>query len=149
MRGCRLTRAIGVISLLTGLGLPRWQAAAQGVTDHWLGWYAGGTLGFSWTDVDIAIPPNTFSDTYEGVTGGIVGGHNSYLTDRYRVGLKTDLSFHDVMGDIALARHKVMLLGRIGPFPYSVHAALHRGRDFEWPVQGESLDIQHGPCAEL
>jgi opacity protein-like surface antigen len=116
MRGRGLTRTIGIISLLTGLTFPAAQAVAQGATDHWLGWYAGGALGISWTDVDIAIPPSTFSETYEGFTGGIVAGHNSYVTDRYLVGLEADLTFNDVMGGIALARHKVSLLGRIGRF---------------------------------
>ncbi len=116
MRGRSLTRAIGVISLLTVMALPGAQAVSQGATDHWLGWYAGGALGISWTDVDIAIPPNTFSETYEGFTGGVVGGHNSYVTDRHLVGVEADLTFNDVMGGIALARHKVSLLGRIGRF---------------------------------
>ncbi len=116
MWGHGLARAIGVVSLLTGSILLNTQAVAQGATDHWLGWYAGGTLGISWTDVDIAIPPSKTSETYEGFTGGIVAGNNFYVTDRHLVGLEADLTFNDVMGGIALARHKASLLARVGRF---------------------------------
>jgi opacity protein-like surface antigen len=116
MWGRGFTRMIGIVSLLAGSSLPGTQAVAQGATDHWLGWYAGGALGVSWTDVDIAIPPSKFSDTYTGFTGGIVAGYNAYVTDRHLVGLEADLTFNDVMGGFALSRHKVSLLGRVGRF---------------------------------
>jgi outer membrane immunogenic protein len=116
MWGRGFTRMIGIVSLLAGSSLPGTQAVAQGATDHWLGWYAGGTLGISWTDVDIAIPPSKFSDTYTGFTGGVVAGYNAYVTDRHLVGLEADLTFNDITGNIAMARHKASLLGRIGRF---------------------------------
>jgi len=116
MWGRGFTRMIGIVSLLAGSSLPGTQAVAQGATDHWLGWYAGGTLGISWTDVDLAIPPSKFSETYTGFTGGIVAGNNAYVTDRHLVGLEADLTFNDVTGGIALARHKVSLLARVGRF---------------------------------
>ena len=116
MWGRGFTRMIGIVSLLAGSSLPGTQAVAQDATDHWLGWYAGGALGVSWTDVDIAIPPSKFSDTYTGFTGGVVAGNNAYVTDRHLVGLEADLTFNDVMGGFTLARHKVSLLGRVGRF---------------------------------
>lgn len=116
MWGRGFTRMIGIVSLLAGSSLPGTQAVAQGATDHWLGWYAGGTLGISWTDVDIAIPPSKFSETYTGFTGGVVAGYNAYVTDRHLVGLEADLTFNDITGNIAMARHKASLLGRIGRF---------------------------------
>ena len=76
MRGRGFAQILGLVSLLTGSTLLGTQAAAQGATDHWLGWYAGGTFGISWTDVDIAIPPDSFSLNYDGFTGGIIAGNN-------------------------------------------------------------------------
>ena len=116
MWGRGFTRMIGIVSLLAGSSLPGTQAVAQGATDHWLGWYAGGTLGISWTDVDLAIPPSKFSETYTGFTGGIVAGNNAYVTDRHLVGLEADITFNDVMGGFTLTRHKVSLLARVGRF---------------------------------
>ena len=116
MWGRGFARTIGIVSLLAGSCLPGTQAVAQGATDHWLGWYAGGALGISWTDVDIANPPSKFSDTYTGFTGGVVAGYNAYVTDRHLVGLEADLTFNDITGNIAMARHKASLLGRIGRF---------------------------------
>jgi opacity protein-like surface antigen len=38
------------------------------------------------------------------------------VTDRHLVGLEADLTFNDITGNIAMARHKASLLGRIGRF---------------------------------
>lgn len=116
MRRRGFTCAHAIVSLLIGSGLAATSAHAQSANDHWLGWYAGGTLGISWTDVDIAIPPNSFSDTFSGFTGGVVAGNNSYVTDRHLVGLEADITFSDLMGGFTLARHKVSLLARVGRF---------------------------------
>ncbi len=116
MRGRGFARARAIVSLLIGSGLAVTSAQAQGATDQWLGWYAGGTAGISWTDVDIAIPPSTFSEIYTGFTGGVVGGNNVWVTDRHLVGLEADITFNDVMGGVVLARHKASLLVRVGRF---------------------------------
>ncbi len=116
MCGRGFTRARAIVSLLIGSGLAVTSAQAQGATDQWLGWYAGGTVGVAWTDVDIAIPPSAFSETYTGFTGGVIGGSNVWVTDRHLVGLEADITFNDVMGGVALARHKVSLLARVGRF---------------------------------
>ena len=116
MRGRGFTRAFAIVSLLIGSGLAATPAHAQGASDHWLGWYAGGTVGIAWTDVDVAMPPNKFSNTYSGVSGGVVAGKNLYVTDRHLAGLEADLTFADLTGGVTLARHKASLLGRVGWF---------------------------------
>lgn len=110
------TPAIRCIVLLSVLLLSGHAALAQGTTDHWLGWYGGGTVGIAWTDVDIRVPPDRFSDSYEGFTGGLIGGYNAYVTDRRLVGVEADITFSDVMGGFTLSRHKASLLARVGRF---------------------------------
>lgn len=110
------TSASRCIVLLSALLLSGHAVLAQGSTDHWLGWYGGGTVGIAWTDVDIHIPPDRFSDSYEGFTGGLIGGYNGYVTDRRLVGVEADITFSDVMGGFTLSRHKASLLARAGWF---------------------------------
>jgi len=89
-------------------------AYAQEQTPSWQGWYVGGIVGGAWTDVDIAIPPSTFSERYNGIAGGALAGYNFSITDTIIAGLETDITFADLVSDISLARHKVSFLGRLG-----------------------------------
>ncbi len=111
----RTSGFLGILVLFAALAGGR--ANAQQPLPDWEGWYAGGLLGYAWTHVNIAMPPVSSSDTYEGVTGGIMGGFNAQLSDTTIVGFEADITFADLMGGMSLARHKVSLVGRVGYLP--------------------------------
>lgn len=109
-------RRFGLLAGALGLALSAQPALSQDAPPPWGGWYGGALLGISWTNADIAIPPNNFSDTYTGIVGGLVGGNNFFVTDNNLIGFEADILLNDVAGDISLARHRVSLVGRIGQF---------------------------------
>ncbi len=101
-------------ALVVGLTLTSTAVKAQVLPTQWQGWYAGGILGFAWTDVDLGIASEKSSDSYNSVTGGVLGGYNFQLSDTIIFGLESDITFADLSGSVSLARHKVSFLGRIG-----------------------------------
>lgn len=94
--------------------LPMADAAAQEAPPRWQGFYAGGVLGYSWTDVDIAAPPEFFSSSYGGVSGGPLAGWNQLLPNSLLVGLEAEIVFADLLDDRSTSRYKASLVGRIG-----------------------------------
>lgn len=111
-----LTRTYGKLgaALVLAGGLAASPVAAQQNQPGWQGWYAAALLGYAWTDIAFAIPPNNFSETLNGFTGGVAGGANAHVSEDVIIGFEADITFGDVMDDMSLARHKVSLVGRLG-----------------------------------
>ncbi len=101
--------ALGTWALLSAA-----PAHAQQPPTSWEGWYAGGIVGVAWTGVDAAVDTTPSSGTFNAIVGGGVAGYNFQITDEIIAGLETDITFADLSGGFALARHKVSFVGRLG-----------------------------------
>lgn len=107
-----ITRIFAVVGTLLSVQ----GASAQETVHPWEGWYGGGVLGISWTDVDVLVAPNKASTGYSGILGGGIVGNNLLVTEEGLFGLEADLVLNDVANGIAIGRHRLALLARGGLF---------------------------------